>query len=342
MRWQFSILALAAGLISGSAAAQSVAKDGQPPSSHTSPSPVQLDTVVVSGVLPGPGMWKVSKDGHVLWVLGTVTPLPRRMQWESRDVAAVLATATEVIRPPSLVMDFDVGFFQGLLLAPKAFGARKNPDGKSLQDVVPAELYARWLPLKEKYIGSDRGVERWRPLFAADRLYEEAMDDADLVRSGIVGPVVETAIKARKPKVTSPRYKLVIADPKAALNEFREERLDDRACFAKSLDSLESDLAAMRLRANAWAIGDIDALRNLPLSDQAEACMHAALQADAVRKRGPADIDAEVRKLWLDAARKALAGNGVSFAILPIRELLKPDGYLSALQAQGYVVEAPE
>ena len=28
-------------------------------------------TVIVEGRRPGPGVWKVSKDGHVLWVFGT-------------------------------------------------------------------------------------------------------------------------------------------------------------------------------------------------------------------------------------------------------------------------------
>ena len=70
--------------------------------------------------------------------------------------------------------------------------------------------------------------------------------------------------------------------------------------------------------------------------------MKAALQSGAVRKRSAVDIDAELRKLWLDAAREALTANTVSFATLPIRELLKEDGYLARLKADGYVVEAPE
>jgi hypothetical protein len=43
-----------------------------PPSTlaQASESPRVLDTVVVSGVQPGPGLWKVSKDGHALWILG--------------------------------------------------------------------------------------------------------------------------------------------------------------------------------------------------------------------------------------------------------------------------------
>src|SRR5687768_1077919 len=39
-----------------------------------------LDTVVVSGKQPGPGLWKVSNDDHVMWVLGTISPLPKRME----------------------------------------------------------------------------------------------------------------------------------------------------------------------------------------------------------------------------------------------------------------------
>jgi hypothetical protein len=53
------------------------------------------------------------------------------------------------------------------------------------------------------------------------------------------------------------------------------------------------------------------------------------------------DIDAEVRDAWMRAAENALAKNHVTFSTLPMRELLKPDGYLAQLQAKGYEVEVP-
>ena len=34
--------------------------------------------VVISGRYRGPRLWRVSRDGHVLWVLGTVSPLPKK------------------------------------------------------------------------------------------------------------------------------------------------------------------------------------------------------------------------------------------------------------------------
>ncbi|GHA76145.1 TraB/GumN family protein [Cognatilysobacter bugurensis] len=300
-----------------------------------------LDAVVVSGVVSGPGMWKVRKGDHTLWVLGTLSPLPKKIEWVSRDVDAVLGVAQEVIWQPSLVIGTDVGMFRLMTLAPKALGARKNPGGETLQDVVPAEMYARWLPLKQKYVGRGGGIEKWRPMFAAMELFDEAMDDVGLVEGGVVGPTIERAIKRRKIPVSSPSVKIAIEDPKQLLNEFRSTKLDDLECFGKTLDRLESDVDAMRERANAWAVGDVDALRALPYSDQNEACMQAAMRAGVMQKRVKRDIDAEVRDAWMQAAEKALAKNSVTFSTLPMRELLKPDGYLAQLQAKGYEVEAP-
>lgn len=298
--------------------------------------------VMVTGVQPGPGMWKVSKDGRTLWVLGTLSPLPAKMEWVSRDVEAVIAQADEVIWSPSLVFDADVGFFRGLLLVPRALKARRNPDGRTLREVLPADLYARWLPLKHKYLGRDEDVEQWRPLFAAMKLYEEAMEDSGLRQGGVVGPVLVRAAKAHKVRQTQPEVRFVVKDPKAALDEFRGSRLADTECFERTLQRLETDLVLMRARANAWATGDLDTLRRLPYEDQNESCMRAAMQAEAVRKRAQRDLEAEMRARWLEAAEKALASNDVTFAVLPMRDLLRQDGYLAALQARGYVVEAPE
>lgn len=298
-------------------------------------------SVVVVGVVPGPGLWKVRKGDHTLWVLGTLSPLPKKIEWVSRDVDAVLDVAQEVIWQPSLSVGSSIGMFQSLLLAPKLIGVRKNPDGQTLQDVVPAELYARWLPLKHKYVGRDGGIEKWRPMFAAIELFDEAIDDMGLVSGGIVGPAIERAIKRRRIPVTHPSVRVSIDDPKQALNEFRAAKLDDLDCFRRTLDRLETDVEAMRDRANAWAVGDIEAIRALPYGEQREACLQAALRAGVMQKRVGRDLDAEVRDAWLKAAENALAKNRVTFSTLPMRELLKPDGYLARLQAKGYEVEAP-
>lgn len=297
--------------------------------------------VVVTGALPGPGMWKVSRNGHVMHVLGTVSPLPRRMEWVSRDVEKVLVQAGEVVLAPSYMVDADVGFFGKLALLPSLIGVRRNPGDKKLRDVVPAESYARWQVLKERHLGRDGGVEKMRPIFAANELYQAAIEDSGLTGKGIVSRVIDAAIEERGIKHTRPQVKVTVKDPKAALKEFRSESLNDAACFDGMLQNLESDVSRMVERANAWAVGDIEGLRALPLGEQYRVCQNALLQASVAQKRGMGNAEAEVRLAWLAAAEAAIVNNATSFAVLPMSELLKPDGYLADLQAKGYLVEAP-
>ena len=334
MRSQVLVALLLLGSIVAPAWGQEGAAQTVPPIRDEAP-------VVVTGALPGPGMWKVSRDGHVMHVLGTVSPLPKRMEWISRDVENVLAQSGEVVFGPSYVVDTDLGFFGKLSLLPSLIGVRKNPEGKLLRDVVPPESYARWQVLKQRYIGRDGDVEKMRPIFAANELYQAAIEDSGLTGKRIVSPVIDAAVKAHKIKVTKPQVKATLRDPKSALKEFRAESLSDLDCFDSMLRNLETDVSRMAERANAWAVGDIDALRDLPLGDQYQTCQNALMQTSVARKNGLTNAEAETRQAWLSAAEAAISNNVVSFAVLPMSELLKPDGYLAALQAKGYIVEAP-
>lgn len=300
-----------------------------------------MAAVVVTGVQPGPGMWKVSKGEHVLWVMGTLTPLPKGMNWLSRDAEAVIAQADEVLDPPGLTFDSDIGRFRAVLMIPSLLKARKNPDGRPLNQVLPAPLYARWSVLKARYLGRDAGVEKWRPVFAAQELYQAALKKSGLTQSGVVGPVVDKLAKAHGTKRTSTLVKIKIENPKEAIKEFSSSALADTDCFEKTIARLESDLPMMAARANAWSIGDVEALRALPYDDQNRTCINAFLESGIAQKRGMDDMPQRVEAGWLSKAEAALATNKVTFATLPIATLLRPDGYLSKLQARGYVVEAP-
>ena len=59
-----------------------------------------LETVLVVGPQPGPGLWKVSKDGNVLWILATYGPLPEKLAWQSRQVERILAESQELYTEP--------------------------------------------------------------------------------------------------------------------------------------------------------------------------------------------------------------------------------------------------
>jgi hypothetical protein len=302
---------------------------------------IDLAPVVVSGHQPGPGLWRVSAGGHVLWVLGTLSPLPRGIEWDASAVEEAIARSQEVLASPSVQIKSNTGFFGRLALIPSAFKARKNPGGKTLQDLVPAVQYTRWTALKTRYIGRDRGIERWRPVFAALELYDKAIVGSGMRHGGVVAPVVKKIARRHKIKITEPEVVIAIDKPKQALQEFAATSLDDLDCFTRTLDRIEGDLGTMVVRANAWSVGDLDTLREQPFSNQFTACSAAFTGAALARKHGIADLQQKIEAKWMAAAESALARNPSTFATLPIAELLKADGYLAKLQAKGYRVEAP-
>jgi hypothetical protein len=302
-----------------------------------------IEEVLVTGQQPGPGLWKVTRagdpDGHVLWILGNHSPLPKKMTWRSTELAVVLAASQAVLAPVSV--SASAGPLGGVTLLPSLIGVRSNPDGRRLREVVPADLYARWLPLKARYLGNDDDVEHWRPIFAAQELYRAALKKNDLVPYDGVWPAVEKlARKARLP-VIEPEIELKVEKARAAIKEFKSTPLDDVECFSRTLQRLELDLGLMRERANAWAVGDVARLKELAPVERASACIGVVLESSFMQERGYGDVLERARTAWVAAAEKSLASNASTVAVLSVDEILKPGGYVAQLKRNGYVVEDP-
>ena len=301
-----------------------------------------MSPVTVAGVQPGPGMWKVhGPDGHVLWVLGTVSPLPAGLQWKSADVEAVIANADVVLGPPSLVVNADIGFFRGMALVPAAWGAMKNPDGARLEDILSERQYSRWRKLKDRYLGWEPGIERWRPTFAAERLLAEALKEHGMKRD-VINVSVDRLVSAAGRRITPVVLKLTIDDPRGLLKDLKRADLDDAACLDGAMTMIERRMPVLVARANAWSTGDIGVLEHLPGADAESDCLTALLDSQFVRAQGGVgDIARQVRDTWLAEADKALVEHKTSFAVLSMDQVLHADGYLEELAGRGYTVEAP-
>ncbi len=314
------------------------------PGRASSTAETQLEEVLVSGEQPGPGLWKVtrpSSDGdHVLWILGTYGPLPKKMKWRSGELESALAGSQELLAQPEV--NPEVGLFGGIALLPSLVGLRDNPDDKRLRDVVPEDLYRRWQALKSRYIGKDDKVEQWRPLFAAGELYRKAIEEAGLERSTVVWTSVRKLARRQELRITTPQVDVKVENARAAVRQFKREPLDDVECFAKTIEFLEADLGLLRERANAWASGDIESLRESWPRALGSACIGAIMGAQVVQDRGFGDMIERVKDAWLAEAERALRENESTIAVLWLSEILDGDGYLAALREKGYTVEDPQ
>jgi uncharacterized protein YbaP (TraB family) len=329
------ILAAVAAL-AGAAVSEPIALAGAEPSA-TQAAPQEeppVQEIEVTGVRPGPSLWRVSKGDHVAWLLGTLDPLPKRMTWRSREVESVIAQAQEVLAGAPSV-SANIGPISIIRLYIQWRRTEKIPEKADLRDWLSAPLYARFTALKMRFDPHDQKIEELRPMFAARRLYERALGASDLTsRNDIQSEVFKLA---HRHNVPIERTSIRLTDPRGILTEVGEiPRAAEIACLAATVERLETDLGAMQARAGAWALGDVDTLRKLPYPRQREVCTSAAASAPEIRVL----IDRAGAE-WQAALEAALARNRTTLAMKPIYDLIGPNGTLALMRAKGYTVEGP-
>src|SRR5579862_5461365 len=80
---------IATGLLTGCLIADACRAD--PPAAPP------LDEIVVTSERTGPGMWHVHRGAANLWILGSISPLPRDITWRSKQTELVLEGSSRVL-----------------------------------------------------------------------------------------------------------------------------------------------------------------------------------------------------------------------------------------------------
>ncbi len=306
-----------------------------------------LGEVEVTGEQPGPALWQVTLPGsgpaggapNTLWIMGTLRPLPRKMEWRSMAAERALTSAGRdggVFIPYRPDIDVKAGPFALVGLFFSARAALKDPGGQPLRETLPAPLHARFEALRRQHAPRDGSLEKRRPAIAAIELFSAALDRAKL--SGRVDVEALLARQARKRGVKVRPVALDLAEPKAILAELAAmPRETELACVEATLHRLETDLGPMRARADAWSVGDLETLRSLPFPPQETTCSDAVATSPRFKA-----LMQRAREGWLEAVSQALRAHRVSVTTAPIQSLLRPGGIADQLRARGFVVTPPD
>jgi hypothetical protein len=295
-----------------------------------------VETPSIESISPGPPMWKVSKGDHSLWIFAILTPLEAGINWRSEQVESVIARAQEYIyikRPEQKLPANPFKLINGLRLAMQI---RNNPDEKRLDAVIPADLYSRFSQLVQTYQIPD--METIRPYYGADSLRGYAVIANQLTEDHGVGYNIGLLV-GNNPSIKQTPIHL---GPEFLDYDFIKESaermaaggsLDDEInCLKLSVDSVETDMDGMRLRAQAWAEGNVNALReHLDVIHAVDVCEQVLF----------GDLAKETDSHLLAAAETALSNNVTTFAALELDQLIDADGLLEKLRAKGYTIEEP-
>ncbi len=207
---------------------------------------------------------------------------------------------------------------------------------RACRTFLPPGLYGRVATLVGRYDAGDHRIERLKPIFAALRLYRQALDFAHLAPGNEAQD--EVVKMARKRNVPLRQSKLDIDQPRDLVAQLGQIPKDAQVrCLEAVVERLETGMEPMKQEAAAWARGDVAALRQLMVPKTLDVCT-AVVSSSSSRTKQLID---DSNMGWEHEVDLALANNRSTLALKPIHELIAPHGGLAALKAKGYVVEGP-
>jgi uncharacterized protein YbaP (TraB family) len=288
-----------------------------------------LDEIVVTAERAGPGMWHVHRGAANVWILGSISPLPRDITWRSRQVEQVLESTSQVLVQKPL--EISVPRILWMLIADRKYLVAGG--GKKLKDVLPPDLHARFAAQRNKVTDDADKWERYRPIIAAAFLQQAAFHQVNLSMRLDLGAALRAL--AKKHGVRIEEIKVAgVSDMLEALKTMPPAT--EHTCVEASLTTIETGLPRLVERAQAWAGGNVDRIENLPELKEVDAC-RTALDAG----KGALDVIGRIRQTWLQNIEKYLRSAGTTIAVINLDMLLERGGLLDELRAKGYEIDAP-
>jgi hypothetical protein len=296
----------------------------------------ELESIIVTGERPGPALWKVTtKKGNTLWILPVFGPLPDRLNWKAKEVQDVIRTSQAVY-----IGGRDVAAATSSRSAERALRAIGNVDGKLLVDVLPPDVYARFMELSLRFADGPARFQRYRPYYAVEFLRDIAMARLHLTTDGGV---------VAKVRSLAGYYLVDVHTIKSVSNRERETivrqlektpREADVPCVRAMLDRMELELRESIDRANSWSAGDLHTLRGDQRFQSAavyrDACKQFLQSLKAINLH-----DAAARQAMYSSYVAALRKNKSSLALVWASDLLDSDGLAARFRKAGYEVEEP-
>jgi uncharacterized protein YbaP (TraB family) len=288
-----------------------------------------LDEIVVTAERAGPGMWRVHRGDASVWILGSISPLPRDITWRSKQVESVLERTSQVLVQKPL--EISVPRILWMLIADRKL--LMVGGGKKLKDVLPPELHARFAAQRGKVTDDANKWERFRPIIAAAFLQQAAFHQVNLSMRLDLGAALRKL--AEKHGVRLEEVKVAgVSDMLEALKTM--PAATERTCVEASLSTVETGLPRLVDRAQAWANGNVERLENTPELKEVDACRNS-LDAG----KGASDVIGRIRQAWLENIEKYLRSDGTTIAVVNLDLLLERGGLLDQLRAKGYEIDAP-
>ena len=283
---------------------------------------VWSEDVVISAKASGRAMWRLRRGESEVIVIGVLPSFPKKQTWRTRRIENALNGANGLMVPQA------VKATTGDMLS--LMSSKGLPEKRTLKEVLPTDLYARYTATAARAGISVKDFERDKPVWAGARLRREVLE-----RRGVTGdePTDTITRLARRQGVSVKpfgRYKL-----KPVLKDVNAMSMAAQTnCMRRTLDNIDFVLDKLPASANAWSTGDMSTVlgnyRGSALAD----CLEGSGKGSALIEQSVSDT--------AFAINAALSRPGKTIAVVPLSPWLRKGGALDRLRARGVSVTSPE
>lgn len=296
-----------------------------PPAAPDDGQSAVVEALEVVAQPPGPALWKVSRPGSEVVIVGAVAPLPHLLVWDTARVERALDGANLLLVPPRP----KVGLFDMAKFAVFGLGKVHQPRNQPLETVLPEPLRQQFVEARTIARQDASRYAGWKPIAAGFLLVQDFRKMAGLSDGKPVTTITKLA-QAKRVRVRAAEDIKVAPLIKAAGSA---SDADGQACLADAVAQVRFEAANARPAAEAWARGDLAQVRAHYGPSPLEACIAQAPSASAVIEQG---TEASARTIV-----EALNHPGKAVAVVDMTFLLRRNGVLDRLKAQGAEISVP-
>ena len=280
----------------------------------------EVDEVIVEVRRSGAPTWEVTRGGSTLLLVGAIQALPKSLDWRADALERAAERADRVLY--SQAVSISPGDILRLIWRSRTL--TRMPRGKTSADYLTPEWNSRLIALDA---------------MTRDDLTEQSFfSTASELMFGLTrlnrnrGASVEDAVRqtARRGRTPSQRIGEVRGD--AVIEDLLTMPPESWVpCIQLAIVAGEAGEAGMLERAAAWRRFDIPTVMDSPLETALSQCW----------PWGDPDWGITLRGQWLTGAEEALAQDGTTLAVAPLRVLAESGGLLDTLKARGFEIVGP-
>ena len=308
--------------------AAAIAALGAVAHADNAPAPVKdwtIETVVVTAKKPGPAFWHVANGKSEVWILGTLGPVPEDLKWDPGRLEYLLQGAKVLLLPPR----GQVGPLEGIWFLITSGDVLRQPDGTTLESTLPPPLKARFVAARNSLHKDADDFAEYKASVAGFMLERDFLQANDMNAAQPLKTIEGLAERATVPSRRVATYE--------ALDVIKEvpslSNTGNWACMTDALEDIDVMAKHARPAAEAWATGDLDGIKANYSDPRALDCLGQSASFSKLWARSVNDT--------LTALNAALKTPGKTIAVVSIGELLRKNGIVDHLKAEGFTVEGP-